>query len=346
MSEINIDCTDNLQLLTDYGQSCRASLIYTSSRYVGLITQHLHADACLLVASKGESITGILPFVIKGGTLGKVYNSMPFYGSNGGVLQRTPCAESKRALIQHFYTQAQSNNAASATIITNPLLEDNDDYERWSDYDFKDERIGQFTAFPDNVDEADLINLFESPRRRNIRKAIKSQVQVYATQKPEDMAFLYQTHKHNMDAIGGVAKHESFFQLVPELMNDQEWSMYIATIENKPVAGLLLLYYNATVEYFTPVIVEEYRNTQALALVIYEAMKQARVKGFKRWNWGGTWLTQDGVYSFKKKWGTQDLPYYYYTRLFNPETLKQQRQQLLSEYEGFFVLPFSQLEQS
>ena len=73
-------------------------------------------------------------------------------------------------------------------------------------------------------------------------------------------------------------------------------------------------------------------------------MQDAIVKGYKNWNWGGTWLSQGGVYDFKKKWGTTDYPYFYYTRIFNQSLRKATREELLSHYEGFFVLPFSQVE--
>ena len=108
---------------------------------------------------------------------------------------------------------------------------------------------------------------------------------------------------------------------------------------------MLIFYFNGTVEYFTPVIRPEFRHTQALALVIYEAMKDAvQEKACKLWNWGGTWLSQGGVYDFKKRWGTEDYPYYYYTKVFNQELLKVNSKDLLDEYAGFYVLPFNELK--
>jgi lipid II:glycine glycyltransferase (peptidoglycan interpeptide bridge formation enzyme) len=123
------------------------------------------------------------------------------------------------------------------------------------------------------------------------------------------------------------------------------WSVYIGTHDGQPIAALLVFYFNGTAEYFTPVIISEHRNTQALALVIYEAMKDAvSLKKCKYWNWGGTWLSQRGVYDFKKRWGTSDYPYYYYTKLFNEGVRFSSKEALLKNYPGFFVLPFSELE--
>jgi len=72
-------------------------------------------------------------------------------------------------------------------------------------------------------------------------------------------------------------------------------------------------------------------------------MCDAASEGYVWWNWGGTWLSQDGVYRFKSRWGTQDLPYRYFTIVRNSEILKASREELLTAYPGFFTVPFSAL---
>ena len=122
-----------------------------------------------------------------------------------------------------------------------------------------------------------------------------------------------------------------------------DYNLYLAYYDGKPVAGLLLFYFNKTVEYFTPVIKAEYRNIQPLSLLIYEAMEDSLMQGYRYWNWGGTWVTQDGVYRFKKRWGTQDHPYYYYTRVYNDSMFRLSKEELLKEYPDFYVVPFDKL---
>ena len=102
-------------------------------------------------------------------------------------------------------------------------------------------------------------------------------------------------------------------------MEQNQWAIFTAFLGDKPIAALLVFYFNKTVEYFTPVIDESYRSTQSLALVIYEAMRDSIFNGFSNWNWGGTWLTQGGVYDFKKRWGTTEYRYYYFTRVFHDD---------------------------
>ena len=101
---------------------------------------------------------------------------------------------------------------------------------------------------------------------------------------------------------------------------------------------------NSTIEYFTPCTLNNYRNYQASALLIFEAMKYAIDKNFKNWNWGGTWESQKGVYDFKKKWGSIDLNYYYFTKVYNPEILNQTSDKLLELYPNFYITSFSNLK--
>lgn len=323
------------------------SLIYSSPEFIQLISTHLNAKANWLVAldDRGAEV-GMLPFLRKDGPLGVVYNSLAYYGSNGGIVQEKPNLEAKIALIEEFYKLARDDNAVSATIISNPLEQDASFYETYSNYDFRDERIGQITHFPQSLSANDLMALFQDPRPRNIRKATKSNVLVERTQSKVAMNFLYTTHCKNMAAIGGLAKSKSFFDLLSTFIEDRHWAIYLAKIDDQPVAGLLLFFFNNTVEYFTPVILEQHRNTQALALVIYQAMQDAMSDGYKNWNWGGTWLSQGGVYDFKKRWGTSEYRYYYYTQMFNSQLIRSNPKYLTDNYPGFFLIPYKHLDQN
>lgn len=331
--------------INDYVSACPNSLIYSCPSFMDLISDHLEACPGWILAKNETGISGALPFLqSKPGDLGTVFNSLPYYGSNGGVLQGVQDDQVKRLLIEGYFDYAKSQNACSATVITNPLIMDHEIYESTIEGFIRDERIGQITHLPENPDD-ELIKIFDDPRPRNIRRALKEGVQVSSGNEKVSVEFLYKVHVENMQAIGGLSKSWDFFEKLLSVMPRDLWSVYIGSRNDQSIAALLVFYFNGTAEYFTPVIISEHRNTQALALVIYEAMKDAvSRKGCKNWNWGGTWLSQGGVYDFKKRWGTNDYPYYYYTKLFNEGVRSSSKEALLKDYPGFFVLPFSELK--
>lgn len=328
------------QEFRDYILRNPSTLLYSEPRFLELVAEHVGARCAWLVARRKGEIVGLLPFLEKDGPLGPAFNSLAYYGSNGGVIQANQDTDSKSALIDAFYNMAADAKAASATIISNPLEDDFDFYDVHVPHDFRDERIGQITHLPSS-DES-LIAKFEDPRPRNIRRAIKEGVAV-ARGTTEALEFLVNTHAANMAAIGGLAKKRSFFDAIPTKMQRGDWAVFTASLDGKPIAALLVFYFNRTVEYFTPVIIESHRNTQALALTIYEAMRDAIQRGFTNWNWGGTWLSQGGVYDFKKRWGTSEYRYFYYTRVFNAELKTSKPAYLLEHYPGFYLVPFNRL---
>jgi len=330
--------------ILEYLSVCPNSLIYGTPPFIQLLSGHLDAESFWLEVRRDQEIVGMLPVLVKYGRLGPVFNSLAYYGSNGGVIQRERDDEAKELLIAHFYRLAEIAEAASATLISNPLEKDAAFYHIKTGYDFLDERIGQITHF-DGKTASGLMETFQDPRQRNIKKAQREGVVVSASNDVDAMDFLYRTHVENMLAIGGLAKKKSFFDSVIQDLDEGSWKIYTAKKDGVPVAALLVFYFNHTVEYFCPVVLEQFRSSQSLSLIVYTAMQDAIAADYRNWNWGGTWLSQGGVYDFKKRWGTSEYPYYYYTRVFKPEVRDASKEELLDEYFGFFVLPFTALKQ-
>ena len=157
---------------------------------------------------------------------------------------------------------------------------------------------------------------------------------------------LYDIHKKNMESIGGLAKQKSFFELLPKyFLPEKDYNIYIARKEGSLIAALLLFYFNETVEYFTPTIVEQYRTLQPLSIIIINAAEQAAIRNYKWWNWGGTWDTQTGVYRFKKKWAALENKYYYYTQVNDDSILRCTPKEILERYPSFYIIPFNELKE-
>jgi hypothetical protein len=313
------------------------TLFYYSIKYKCFLEELLSIKShYLLVIDKDNLIQAVLPLMKKEGKFGTIINSLPYYGSNGGIVSSNQ--EAYQLLLNYYYDL--SKNMAGSTYILNPLEESREAL----DYDILDKRIGQWTRllYSENIEDK-IMNSFDSSARRNVRKAIKSKVKVEIDN--SQIEFLYQTHYESMTSIGGKAKDRDFFELIDKYFErGVDYNIYIASIEGCKVGALLLFYYNKTVEYFTPAVVGEYRNFQALPLVIYRAMCEANRKGYMWWNWGGTWLTQDGVYRFKSKFGAEDKIYHYFIKINNADIYKATKEELLSEYDNFYVIPFDKLE--
>jgi len=324
--------------------------LYSSIKYRNLLRQVVGGEDYYLVAKQGGQIIGMFPIFLKSNSMyGNVLNSLPFYGSNGGSICSSSLSDTrsvKRQLLAAFHDLAKEKEAVLSTVITRLFEEDRDIYEELAHY--QDSRIGQISTLPvasEDLNSA-LMSILHYKTRNMVRKAYKANLQQRHSDNIDDLQFLARVHKQNMEAIGVPAKSWDFFRLIPETFEyDTDYRVYIAELNGKRIATLLVFYYHRTVEYFTPAIDVEYRSLQPNSMLIFEAMKDATERGYRYWNFGGTAYSAKGVYDFKSHWGTQNFPYYYYTKAYcDISHIKSLgKAGILTEYPFFYVIPFSEV---
>ena len=308
------------------------TMLYYSLPFKNLLEDFLQCDSHYVVALEGDKIRGILPLMSKNGLYGEVLNSLPFYGSNGGIIAENADAY----FVLREYYNSFASTFASANYIQNPLIAESGGIS----HDFIDKRLSQWTKL---MDKDSLFASFAPSARRNIKKALRENIKVTTTR---EIDFLYQTHRENILANNGIPKEKIFFEKIAKYFSDREYKIYMAFYNDKPIAALLLFYFRGIVEYYTPATLVEFRDLQALPLLIYAAMVEAYECGFEWWNWGGTWESQESLYKFKEKFGGAEKCYNYYCKLNNQEILNAKASELLREYPYFYVVPFDRLRKN
>lgn len=310
----------------DYLRTHDGSLVYASARFRALLVELLGCRDRSLAAVEGGAIRGVLPLLELDGVL----NSLPYYGSNGGVLADSP--EVAERLLAAYDELALSPDTAAATLVENPFAPAP---PRDPVHTHVDARIAQWSHLP----PAGL----EPSARRNVRKARAAGVVV--ERDAGELATLHELHDENIRALGGLPKSEAFFRLLrTHLEPGRDFDLYVARQDGKVVAALLVLLFNRTAEYYTPAILHEARRFQPLAAILETALADAAARGLARWNWGGTWESQVGVHRFKRKWGAREHRYRYRTQVNDAALLRSSPQELLVRFEGFYVVPFAALE--
>lgn len=338
LSIVQIDSVDE-NTYNNFVTGHSESMLYHSLPYIRMIASITGGEETTLAAvDKSNTIRGVLPIIERNGLWGRVLNSLPYYGSHGGILASDSIAS--EALVNEYNKLVLSDEICTAMVVGNPLS--NTSVSGLS-YSITDYRIGQFTCIDYKESHAEqLMQSFHSKTRNMIRKGEKSYIRTSEENNMVD--FLMRIHFDNMKSIGGRAKSETFFRLFPRYFQaGRDYKIFVARIGGEPVAALLLFYFRNTVEYFMPVICEPYREKQPLSLLIYHAMIEASERGFSLWNWGGTWAKQEGVYHFKKRWGTYDINYKYYIQVNNQDVFNLSRETILEQYPDFFVVPFNLL---
>lgn len=308
-------------------------------------------DHYLLAYEAGELIAA-LPLFLKRGYLGSVVNSLPFYGSHGSVVAKPNAGKSvTQALLDAFTDFCDKREVISSTLIESPIDPNKEIYSSYQS-DYFDARIGQITALPEQCGshevEDRLLSLYHQKTRNIVRKGLKGNFVVSHDGSQKTLEGLHALHEENIRNIGGEAKPWPVFEAIRDVFEyDEDYRIYIATHNKQIVCALLVFYFKGMVEYFTPVTLKSYRSHQPLSLLIFIAMRDAVVeRGSTHWNWGGTWLSQDGVYQFKSRWGTTDYPYRYHIKAHRGASFFQDKHKsdFLNGYPYFYTVPFSALD--
>src|SRR5579871_3162753 len=149
-----------------------AGLVYYLSAYRRFLMRMQNCRCETMIAWHGRRVVGVLPAMSMDGPYGTVLNSLPFFGSNGGVLAAD--ADVAATLRKSFDERASS--CAAATWISNPFVE-----SLPPAHDFTDERISQWTDLTAWDAGLGLPRGIESSARRNLSKAVSEGITVQET---------------------------------------------------------------------------------------------------------------------------------------------------------------------
>lgn len=333
-------------------ERCPNALMYHSLRYRNVLKKTVSGiqDRYMLAVDGSGNALGAIPAFVKGGACGPILNSLPFFGSHGGVVQPGADEEVCRFLLGELDGYARENGIVSMTIITPPMDPLVALYEEVFVGDLADQRISLINHLPITAKdvEQDLLSSYAGVRRRGVHRAERAGV-VSEIAEPceETLAFICDVNNQNMKVVGGARKEVAFYEaVVDSMIRGVDYQVYRARIDGVTVAALLVLKNNNMAEYFVPALLLEYKQCEPLVGLVHFALADATRQGCKYWNWGGTGQSMQGVYDFKKRWGAVEGRYYYHTRLYGKGgagLLRQRPEFLLQEYPYFYALPFKEL---
>lgn len=328
-------------------------MFYHSLKYMRFLTSFIDATPFLLICFEGDNIVGALPTFIKRHGDGVVLNSLPFYGSHGGVILRKGVEEdqarqTRNRLLDQLMQECSKLHVALSTIITSPFERGLADYKRGLSPRYVQDRIAQMVALHPGGQESDLVAGFESRCRRSIRKAVRSKISVRVMQEDEPSLIyrIYEMHTENMRRTGAPVKPKIFFERIHDFFDlHQDYEIYVAECQNQTIAALLVFYFNGVAEYFVPAVDVEHRQLNPMHMILVSAMVDASRRGMSIWNFGGTHQVMDGVYLFKRSFGARDYRYYYLTSAFSDLSrfIDLKPSKIGSIYTWFYVLPYSEL---
>lgn len=294
----------------------KPSLIYYTTEYLDFLIASLQCrnESIQVVGTDMHDV--FLPLLVKDGPKGCVANSLPFFGGHGGPFLLDQSVKSRKLALVELENRIQNKSYSSVTVVENPFSPITSEEEQEFKYlRVVDSRISQVTHWPkeERLSEQTLLEKYHQKTRNAVRKGLSHLGEVTEDASSEDVFdFLIQEHQTSISQLGGQPKQRYIFENLKTHLSDAVHVYVAYTKENDLAAALLTLEFGDTVEYFTPVVKPEYRESQLLSALIYKVMFKKFTAGFSFWNWGGTWESQTGVHRFKSRFGAEERPYRYF----------------------------------
>ena len=164
--------------------------------------------------------------------------------------------------------------------------------------------------------EDELLKNMRQRLRRALRKAEKNGITVKKSTNPEDIHEFYQIQMQTAGRHGFVAFSEDFFyKQFAALAKNDEAVLYTAKYQGETLAQNFMIFYGNEASYHYGVSSELGTKLSGAPLLHMEAMRDARKRGIKRYNFWGiveedeTWHRFYGVSQFKRGFGVTELKY-------------------------------------
>lgn len=164
-----------------------------------------------------------------------------------------------------------------------------------------------------NGDEEVLFSAFNDSTKRNIRKAVKSNVKVFKSQTKESVDQFFKLNSLTRKRHGLPPQPYSFFlNLYKTLIKPGSGFIFLAEYQNKIIAGAVYLHFGKKALYKYGASDLNYQNVRANNLVMWEAVKYYNSNKYTEFSFGKTEPDNEGLRRFKNGWSPQEIGSYSY----------------------------------
>ena len=189
-------------------------------------------------------------------------------------------------------------------------------------------------------DEQTVQAKFRSSTRRNIKKAVKADLQPSISHTFSDVDAFYQLNCLTRRDHGLPPQPLSFFRhLYDVLIEKRKGFVVLVRHKGKVIAGAVYLLYRDQCMYKYGASDKRYQNLRANNLVMWSAIQWCIQNQFRRFHFGRTELQHEGLLQFKRGWGTTEQKAYYYKYNFKSQDFEARPARIKSSYFVFERLP-------
>lgn len=318
------------------------STFFHSSKYLYLLANLIDAKKFFILVRDQDEIKGILPFFMKKSKFGNVVNSLPYFGSYGGII--TEQVEIGKIMLEELNHFNQENQVLSSVIVENPFYHLQGLYEKYFQYNSTDSRFTQCTKL--NKEKSELFNSFEKRVRWSIKKSDDNNIKVQKKDLDDkNLQQFFNLHKKNMKSKNAQFKSQDFFKSIKKMFNEgKDYNVFVGYSDEVPISFLLVFYHKNFTEYYMPAQDANFKHLQPASKLIWESMKESLNKKKYYYNFGGTPKNNQTLYRFKRGWNAVEYNYQYFIFRDLERIREIELEELKKSYQYFYIIPYDEIQ--
>jgi len=297
-----------------------------------------------------SGMIGCIPFCEKETEIGRVLMSSPIPASYAGVLHVDDCDRELvyKNLLHSLVSYAVGKEIDIVSILTSPFRDETDLYMRLFEPTYVFEKFYQY--LPGDMDLENLAGPEMHSRRKNLKKASRSGLEVKSVRNPDAdlLNEWYQNILSSRFTDFGVepAPFELFETVADELGREELCEFAYVEHEGRMVSGGLFLY-GWCQDIYLRATLTNYMGLGAGVLLDYEMLKRGRELRAKAHNFQSSPSKDSPSYTYKKRWGCLEGSTFYLVKVITDHAgfIHAGREAVTRAFPHFFVLPYSVYEE-
>jgi hypothetical protein len=259
-------------------------------------------------------------------------------------------------IIDEIVKFARNNKCIGVSLTTNPYSNDN---ALLRDYFEPDAGMETFISVIDiekYFDENGQVTFADYNYRtnlsRNIKKGYQSGFNFNIDSTFNDLENWYENiHKKRILELNGKPLPWSLFHNISTNAALNPYTIFFTVYkEDKLIGGDLCIFApNGNLDNFMMSTDSDYLKDGLNFFLVDNIIKWCYKNNIRRYNWQSSNPPQGGIFNFKKSWGSEVLPYFYYTKILDKKSFEQMINGIpfsdfMKTIEGHFVAPYQTIK--
>lgn len=332
-------------------ESCPHAFVQQSTLWAELIRDIGPDEPIFLLAERDGNPIGGLPLYLYRGGAGSILTSVPQAGPLGGVFVRA--GESAEpvyaALLAEAARLAAAHECIALTLITSPFADDLALYERHLQPDLVFENFTQVVDLGRVIQKGDWILPNNSQRNpgRTIRKAHAAGLTSRLSEDMGEFERWYASHQRRHTELGLTPLRRDLLERIHTVLRPRGRAFLQIVMAGEDIAaGCMYVHHCDICDAFIMSMHSEHGAQAPNYILMEQALFTMWRRGIRHMNWQSSPRRGDGVYKFKKQWGSEERLYYFVTKLFGSQKriLAIGAEGIRQGYPGHYVVPFGAFE--